>query len=267
MSKKKKAPYYPISQLCKVVDCEHKTAPYVESSEYLVVRTNNIRNGSLIFDDIRYTIKEGFIEWTQREIPRYGDVLFTREAPAGETCLVPPTLKICMEQRMVLLRPVKDLINPHFLSFYLTTKECKLEIYKYVIGSTVTRININDILKIKILCPSISEQEKIASFLGAIATRLTQLRRKHELLQTYKRGVMQKIFSQQIRFKRDDGKTFPNWEKKKLGEVLDFKNGINADKSKYGSGRKFINVLDIINGAPIYYKSIIGSIEVSELVD
>ena len=46
--------------------------------------------------------------------------------------------------------------------------------------------------------------------------RLPQLRRKQELLQTYKRGVMQKIFSQQIRFKQDDGKPFPDWEKKKL---------------------------------------------------
>ena len=50
---------------------------------------------------------------------------------------------------------------------------------------------------------------------------------------------------------------------KYLGEILDFKNGINADKSRYGSGRKFINVLDIINDAPIYHNSIIGSVEIT----
>jgi type I restriction enzyme, S subunit len=92
MSKKKKALYYSINQLCKVIDCEHKTAPYIEYSEYLVVRTNNVRNGNLILDDIKYTTKEGFIEWTQRAIPQHGDVLFTREAPAGEVCLVPQTV-------------------------------------------------------------------------------------------------------------------------------------------------------------------------------
>lgn len=230
MSRKANKTYYSVSQLCEVIDCEHKTAPYVDFSEYLVVRTSNVRNGTLLFDDIKYTTKEGFIEWTQRVVPEHGDVLFTREAPAGETCLVPPSLKICMGQRIVLLRPNKNLINPHFLSFYLTTKQCRREIYEYVIGSTVTRINIDDILKIKIFCPSIAEQEKIASFLGAVDTRLTQLRRKHELLQTYKRGVMQKLFSQQIRFKCDDGQPFPDWEKKKLGEVVNFSKGKGISK-------------------------------------
>ena len=50
---------------------------------------------------------------------------------------------------------------------------------------------------------------------------------------------------------------------KYLGEILDFKNGINAEKSQYGSGKKFINVLDIINDAPIYHDSIIGSVEIT----
>ena len=258
MSKKANKTYYLISQLCEVVDCEHKTAPYIDFSEYLVVRTSNVRNGTLLFNDIKYTTKEGFIEWTQRAVPEHGDVLFTREAPAGETCLVPPSLKICMGQRMVLLRPNKNLINPHFLSFYLATKQCRREIYEYVIGSTVTRINIDDILKIKIFCPSIAEQEKIASFLGAIDTRLTQLRRKHELLQTYKRGVMQKIFSQEIRFKGDRGKPFPDWEKKSLGEIVvgGFSNGVFNDPNRLGRGYRLINVKDMYNGNVIDINSL-----------
>jgi type I restriction enzyme, S subunit len=49
-----------------------------------------------------------------------------------------------------------------------------------------------------------------------------------------------------------------------LGEILDFKNGINADKSQYGRGKKFISVLDIINDSPIYYDSIIGSVDITD---
>ena len=82
------------------------------------------------------------------------------------------------------------------------------------------------------------EQEKIASFLGTIDIRLTQLRRKHELLQTYKRGVMQKIFSQRIRFKDAIGLDFPDWEKKKLSEIGTFTGGGTPDTSnkEYWSG-------------------------------
>ena len=81
------------------------------------------------------------------------------------------------------------------------------------------RVHFSDFLKSEFLLPSIAEQEKIASFLGAVDTRLTQLRRKHELLQTYKRSVMQKIFSQQIRFRCDCGKLFPDWEEKELKSI------------------------------------------------
>ncbi|MFN6485404.1 MULTISPECIES: restriction endonuclease subunit S [unclassified Nostoc] len=71
----------------------------------------------------------------------------------------------------------------------------------------------------KVPVTHINEQEKIASFLGAVDRRLTQLRHKQELLQIYKRGVMQKLFSQQIRFKQDYYTPFPDWKRKKLSDI------------------------------------------------
>ena len=111
---------------------------------------------------------------------------------------------------------------------YLLTKSSSIRFYDSIaMGSLVEkkRVHFSDFLNSKFLLPSIAEQEKIASLLGAIDRRLTQLRRKRKLLQTYKRGVMQKIFSQKIRFKQDDGSPFPNWEKKKLGQLLTIRYG------------------------------------------
>ncbi|MEG4589106.1 restriction endonuclease subunit S [Microcoleus sp. MOSTC5] len=89
--------------------------------------------------------------------------------------------------------------------------------------------------ELQLTLPQKEEQEKIASFLGAVDTRLSQLRRKHELLQTYKRGVMQKIFSQQIRFKSDRGKPFPDWEKKKLEKIANITMGQSPESESYNS--------------------------------
>ena len=75
------------------------------------------------------------------------------------------------------------------------------------------------IKEILISFPEKEEQTKIASFLSAVEEKISQLTQKHELLSQYKQGMMQKLFSQQIRFKADDGSEFGEWEDKKLGEV------------------------------------------------
>ena len=75
------------------------------------------------------------------------------------------------------------------------------------------------IKEILISFPEKEEQTKIASFLSAVDEKISQLTQKHELLSQYKQGMMQKLFSQKIRFKADDGSEFGEWEDKKLGEV------------------------------------------------
>jgi len=77
-----------------IIDTEHKTVPFVEDGGYLVARTSNIKKGRLVLDDAKYTDKSGFEEWTVRAVPMPGDILLTREAPAGEACIVPPNIPL-----------------------------------------------------------------------------------------------------------------------------------------------------------------------------
>ncbi len=74
-------------------------------------------------------------------------------------------------------------------------------------------INKTTFSKFTIYSPTLPEQQKIAQFFTSIDQKITQLKKKKELLEQYKKGVMQKIFSQQIRFKPDNGGEFPEWEK------------------------------------------------------
>ncbi|MCJ8149484.1 restriction endonuclease subunit S [Shinella sedimenti] len=77
-----------------------------------------------------------------------------------------------------------------------------------------------EFLKLEHRFPKLSEQKKVSTFLGAVDVKLRQLGRKRGLLAAYKRGVMQHLFSQRIRFKREDGSKYPDWEEKKFSGVF-----------------------------------------------
>ena len=90
------------------------------------------------------------------------------------------------------------------------------------LGATINSINNSDLRKFEFFFPTIQEQTKIASFLTVVDNKLQALKQKITLFKQYKKGVMQKIFSQEIRFKDDNGSKYPDWEEKKLGDCLDY---------------------------------------------
>lgn len=82
----------------------------------------------------------------------------------------------------------------------------------------------NDFFQLKLCVPSSDkEQQKIAEFLSTIDTVIEKQKETVSAWEERKKGVMQKLFSQEVRFKADDGSDFPEWEEKKLGEVMSVK--------------------------------------------
>ncbi len=104
---------------------------------------------------------------------------------------------------------------PKFIYYFYLT----IDLQGYAAGSSVPTLNRNNIHAIKSAIPTLPEQQKIAAFLGAVDEKLTLLRRKHEALKAHKKGLMQQIFAQKLRFKQDNGTDFSDWEEKMLGEV------------------------------------------------
>lgn len=117
-------------------------------------------------------------------------------------------------------------------------------------ASGVPSLSSSTIKSIKVNIPSKPEQEKIADFLTAVDERIAVGEKKLELLETYKRGVMQKIFSQQVRFKDDNGNPYPDWEEKKLGEVASFVSGYTFLSSTYSESGvyKIITIANVQDG-------------------
>lgn len=128
-------------------------------------------------------------------------------------------------------------INVRWLSFALTTPKSKFEISNLGTGTSGSMKNISkpNFLGLKIKITSLPEQQKIAQFLTAVDSKLQQLTKKKQLLEQYKKGVMQQIFSQKLRFKisNKDGELVepPDWEEKKLGEIATFSKGRGISKA------------------------------------
>ncbi|HCA5368969.1 TPA: restriction endonuclease subunit S [Acinetobacter baumannii] len=109
------------------------------------------------------------------------------------------------------------------------------ELENSIAGTDPPNLSLNDVKEIKLGFPSKEEQMKIASFLSAVDEKISQLTQKHQLLSQYKQGMMQKLFSQQIRFKADDGSEFGEWEILKFKDVITIKYGKDHKKLKDGN--------------------------------
>ncbi len=109
--------------------------------------------------------------------------------------------------------------NPLFIVYYFRSK-MKYKFARMVEGGNVSNLYYSYLEKIHISIPSKEEQEKIASFFSLIDDKISLQSEKVEALKDYKKGMMQKIFSRELRFKDNDGRDYPEWEEKKLGDVL-----------------------------------------------
>lgn len=158
--------YEPIKHSLKgIIDCEHKTAPFVDEDDYFVVRTTNVKDGKLQMNGAKYTHEKGFKEWTQRGVPKPGDVLLTREAPAGEACLVPDNMNVCLGQRMVWLKVNKERLLPEFAISLIYSSIGRTYIDFLSSGSTVLHFNMADIKNIPVVLPPMIEQKELVGFI------------------------------------------------------------------------------------------------------
>lgn len=164
---------------------------------------------------------------------------------SGETSVDIATAS-CVKQRGIILggdlNIIKTQIDGVFLSYYLNNKR-KFDIARLSQGNSVVHLYPSQLKTLKINIPSTSEVIKIADFLTAVDKRIELLEKKKTLLETHKKGVMKKIFNQEIRFKDENGNDFPEWKKKRLEEVFKSEKGKGLSKDKVSEQGLFKSIL------------------------
>ncbi|MGL4684923.1 MAG: restriction endonuclease subunit S [Hafnia alvei] len=158
--------------LCElIVDCPHSTPEWTDSG-YIVLRNQNIRNGSLDLSSPSFTDENGYKSRIKRAVPKSGDIVFTREAPMGEVCLIPEGLQCCLGQRQVLLRP-KSGVSGEYLFWALQSPFVQHQIsWNEGTGTTVSNIRI-PVLKAFEIPRWFKNELQIASHLSAIKKKIT----------------------------------------------------------------------------------------------
>lgn len=189
-----------------------------------LIKMGNLNRGNIVLNKIEYIADNENIDELDRI--KYGDLFFnTRNTLdlVGKVAIWKNELPDAYYNSNLMWMKYE---NNFFMNYRFNTFQGIKALRRIATGTTsVAAIYTKDLLKISFNVPEGDEQEKIASFLASVDTKIEQLTKKEQLLQQYKKGVMQKIFNQEIRFKAYDGSEFCEWEEKSLNELVEFSNG------------------------------------------
>jgi len=182
-----------------------------------------------------------------------GDIVFSRVGSVDRNSLIGPNENGWLfSGRLLRIRFDKEQSTPKFYNIFFQKEESKQKVRSIAVGQTMPSINTEILKSIEIKFPTLPEQTKIATFLTAVDEKLIQLKKKKTLLEQYKKGIMQKLFSQELRFKDNNNQDFPDWQEKTLGEIGEFIGGgtPSTKNNEYWSGNiPWISSSDLTEGS------------------
>lgn len=225
-----------LNDVCElIVDCPHSTA-YDEGTGYPLVRTPNIGRGRIIYSGMHRVCEEVYNKRNARAIPQTNDLIFAREATAGNVALIQEGEKVCLGQRTVLIRPNANLVNPAFLTYHLLAPEQQYKLLSTANGATVAHVNMPTIRNLKLSLPPLATQHRIATILSRYDSLIENYQKQIKLLEEaaqrlYKEWFIDLHFPGHENTNIIDGVP-EGWEKKTIDDVTcKITTGLNPRKN------------------------------------
>jgi len=249
--------------IAKPMDGNHgelhpKSEDYVQDGIPFVM-ANDIRDGDIDLNHC-HQISRKQADSLQKGFSIVDDVLLTHKGTVGETAIVKniTTDYIMLTPQVTYYRVTnKNKLNHIFLRKYFQSQIFQRKLAILSSGGTRAYIGITEQRKLLVNLPSLAEQEKISSFLSELDQKIFLLNKKYELLLTYKKGLMQKLCNKEIRFKDDEGREYPNWEQKTLGDIGTFQTSSIDKLTKENESKIFlVNYMNVYRHENINNQSI-----------
>ena len=218
-----------LNEVCElIVDCPHTTAND-EGKGFPLVRTPNIGKGRLVYDGMHRVCEDVYNKRNARAIPQENDLIFAREATAGNVALIQKGEKVCLGQRTVLIRPNQEKVNPAFLTYFLLAPKQQYNLLSTANGATVAHVNLPTIRNLKIDLPELPTQHRIASILSRYDSLIENYQKQIRLLEEaaqrlYKEWFVDLHFPGHENTKIVDGVP-EGWEKKKAQDFFEMSIG------------------------------------------
>ena len=220
-----------------------------ENNGFPYITVTDMENGTVNLEKIRYVPLE-VIDQIKRYRISVDEIYISVGGTLGLVGIIPQELNNAnLTENADKLTNIK--CNQFYLLHYLNNGSLSKLIDSVSTIGAQPKLALYAIQGMPIFLPSLDEQTKISSFLSAVDEKISQLSQKHQLLSQYKQGMMQKILSQQIRFKADDGSEFEEWESRTLAEVGENIIGLTyspTDVTNDGSGILVLRSSNIKNG-------------------
>lgn len=209
------------------------TIPWISSSD---LSLDKIRG----FNVSRF-ISQDAIKHSSAKIIKKGSVLIVSRVGVGKVAVAP--FNLCTSQDFTNLISVK--CNRYFLAYALA-RMMKFK-SKAVQGTAIKGIPASELKHVSLAIPCEEEQQKIANFFSTLDEKIELSERKLEALEQLKKGLMQKIFNQEIRFKSEKGSEYPSWESQLFIDISEISSASRVHKNEWGSkGIRFFRSSDVV---------------------
>lgn len=195
------------------------TAHYVPEGIPLI-RNSDIKENRFVFKDPIYLDNE-FAEKNRSRAHQIGDIITVHTGDVGTSAVINQELEGSIGFATIVTRIIdKEKNIPQFVCWYYNSPKNKKIVINLITGDGRNNLNMRDFNKLVIPIPCSEEQQKIADFLSEVDNIIAMSEKEIESLEMQKKGAMQKIFSQEVRFKADDGSEYPEWEECQFEDIF-----------------------------------------------